>query len=113
MPLSPLQTRVDRWISQFEEGYFHPLTNMARLAEEVGELARDVNDRFGQKTRKPEEPEGDLGMEMADILFVIICMANREGVDLDEAFERMMRKIELRDAERWTRKDAGHGTRDS
>ncbi|HEX6990784.1 MAG TPA: nucleotide pyrophosphohydrolase [Gemmatimonadales bacterium] len=113
MPLSPLQTRVDRWISQFEEGYFHPLTNMARLAEEVGELARDINDRFGQKSRKPEEPEGDLAMEMADILFVIICMANREGIDLDDAFERMMRKIESRDAERWTRKDAGHGTRDS
>jgi NTP pyrophosphatase (non-canonical NTP hydrolase) len=104
MSLSPLQARVDRWISQFEEGYFHPLTNMARLAEEVGELARDINDRFGQKTRKPEEPEGDLAMEMADILFVIICMANREGINLDEAFERMMDKVELRDANRWTRK---------
>lgn len=106
MPLSPLQTRVDAWISQFEEGYFHPLTNMARLAEEVGELARDVNDRFGQKTRKPEEPEGDLGMEMADILFVIICMANREGINLDDAFERMMAKIEKRDMGRWTRKES-------
>ncbi|HET7109919.1 MAG TPA: nucleotide pyrophosphohydrolase [Gemmatimonadales bacterium] len=113
MSLSPLQARVDRWISQFEEGYFHPLTNMARLAEEVGELARDINDRFGQKTRKPEEPEGDLAMEMADILFVIICMANREGINLDEAFERMMDKVELRDANRWTKKDAGLGTRDS
>ncbi|HET9605197.1 MAG TPA: nucleotide pyrophosphohydrolase [Gemmatimonadales bacterium] len=113
MPLAPLQSRVDAWISRFEEGYFHPLTNMARLAEEVGELARDVNDRFGQKTRKPEEPEGDLGMEMADILFVIICMANREGIDLDEAFERMMRKIELRDENRWTKKqDEGRGTRE-
>jgi NTP pyrophosphatase (non-canonical NTP hydrolase) len=113
MPLSDLQTRVHAWISQFEEGYFHPLTNMARLAEEVGELARDINDRFGQKTRKPEEPEGDLAMEMADILFVIICMANREGINLDEAFERMMDKVELRDANRWTKKDAGLGTRDS
>jgi NTP pyrophosphatase (non-canonical NTP hydrolase) len=106
MPLSPLQSRIDAWISQFEEGYFHPLTNMARLAEEVGELARDVNDRFGQKTRKPEEPEGDLGMEMADILFVIICMANREGINLDDAFERMMAKIEKRDMGRWTRKES-------
>jgi NTP pyrophosphatase (non-canonical NTP hydrolase) len=113
MPLSDLQTRVHAWISQFEEGYFHPLTNMARLAEEVGELARDINDRFGQKTRKPEEPEGDLAMEMADILFVIICMANREGINLDEAFERMMDKVELRDANRWTKKDSGLGTLDS
>ena len=98
------QRRVAAWISQFEEGYFPPLTNMARLTEEVGELAREINHRFGEKTKKPEEPEGDLGMEMADILFVIICMANREGIDLQEAFDRMMRKIEVRDANRWTRK---------
>jgi NTP pyrophosphatase (non-canonical NTP hydrolase) len=102
--LSELQQRVDAWISQFEEGYFHPLTNMARLAEEVGELAREVNHRFGQKTKKGEEPEGDLAMEMADILFVLICMANREGIDLQQAFDRMMKKVETRDGARWTRK---------
>ena len=105
MSLSPLQAHVDAWISQFEEGYFHPLTNMTRLAEEVGELAREINHRFGQKTRKADEPEGDLAMEMADILFVLICMANREGIDLDDAFDRMMAKVETRDAKRWTRKD--------
>lgn len=104
MTLRDSQARVDAWIAQFEEGYFHPLTNLARLSEEVGELAREVNHRFGQKTRKPEEPEGDLAMEMADILFVLICMANREGIDLQEAFEAMMAKVERRDAERWTRK---------
>jgi NTP pyrophosphatase (non-canonical NTP hydrolase) len=98
------QTRVDTWISQFEEGYFHPLTNLARLTEEVGELAREINHRFGQKTKKAEEPEGDLAMEMADILFVLICMANREGIDLQEAFERMMVKVETRDDSRWTKK---------
>lgn len=107
MSLTDAQERVDRWISQYEEGYFHPLTNMARLAEEVGELAREVNHRYGQKTKKKEEPEGDVGMEMADILFVLICMANREGIDLQAAFERMMDKVERRDAERWTRKPAG------
>jgi NTP pyrophosphatase (non-canonical NTP hydrolase) len=95
---------VDAWISQFEEGYFDPLTNLARLAEEVGELAREVNHRFGQKTKKKDEPEGDLGMEMADILFVLICMANREGIDLEEAFTTMMEKVERRDRDRWTRK---------
>ena len=95
---------MDAWVSQFEEGYFAPLTNMARLAEEVGELAREVNHRFGQKTKKSGEAEGDLGMEMADILFVLICMANREGIDLGEAFERMMAKVETRDEARWTRK---------
>ena len=104
MSLRDAQQRVDAWISRYEEGYFHPLTNLARLAEEVGELAREVNHRYGQKTKKPEEPEGDLGMEMADIVFVLICMANREEIDLDDAFERMMRKVEARDEQRWTRK---------
>jgi len=104
MTLSDAQRRVDAWISQFEEGYFDPLTNMTRLAEEVGELAREVNHRFGQKTKKKGEAEGDMGMEMADILFVLICMANREGIDLQESFDRMMAKVEGRDADRWTRK---------
>ena len=104
MSLKEAQTRVDAWISQFEEGYFNPLTNMARLSEEVGELAREVNHRFGQKTRKASEAEGDLGMEMADILFVLICMANREGIDLQEAFDMMMQKVESRDEGRWTKK---------
>ena len=104
MSLRDAQRRVDAWIEQFEEGYFHPLTNLARLAEEVGELAREVNHRFGQKTKKKDEPEGDLGMEMADILFVLVCMANREGIDLDEAFDRMMAKVESRDDVRWTKK---------
>lgn len=105
MSLNQAQARVDHWISQFEEGYFHPLTNLCRLTEEVGELAREVNHRFGQKTKKPEEVDGDLGMEMADILFVLICMANREGIDLQQAFDRMMDKVERRDAGRWTRKE--------
>jgi NTP pyrophosphatase (non-canonical NTP hydrolase) len=105
MSLADSQRRVHEWIGQFEEGYFDPLTNLARLTEEVGELAREINHRFGQKTKKDEEAEGDLAMEMADILFVLICIANREGLDLQTAFDRMMEKIELRDRERWTPKD--------
>jgi NTP pyrophosphatase (non-canonical NTP hydrolase) len=104
MSLRDAQRRVDTWVSQFEEGYFDPLTNMARLSEEVGELAREINHRFGQKTKKADEPNGDPGMEMADILFVLICMANREGIDLQEAFDRMMEKVEKRDQSRWTKK---------
>jgi NTP pyrophosphatase (non-canonical NTP hydrolase) len=105
--LTTAQARVHAWISQYEEGYFHPLTNLARLAEEVGELAREINHRYGEKTKKAEEPEGDLGMELADILFVLICIANREGLDLQEAFEKMMAKVEARDEGRWTRKVNG------
>ena len=104
MSLADAQRRVDAWIGRYEEGYFDPLTNLARLAEEVGELAREVNHRFGQKTKKQDEPEGDLAMEMADILFVLICMANREGIDLQTAFDGMMEKVETRDRERWTLK---------
>lgn len=104
MSLTECQQRVDSWISRFEEGYFDPLTNMARLTEEVGELAREVNHRFGQKSKKKEEPDAELGMEMADILFVLICMANREKIDLQEAFDRMMDKVDRRDTSRWTLK---------
>ena len=102
LSLAECQRRVDAWISQFEEGYFHPLTNLARLSEEVGELAREVNHRFGQKTKKKEEADGEMAMEMADIFFVLICMANREGIDLQDAFERMMAKVTHRDQDRWT-----------
>jgi len=98
------QQAVDRWIGQYKEGYFPPLTNLARLAEEVGELARELNHRFGEKTKKPEEAEASIAMELADILFVIICLANSQGIDLDRAFAQMMQKVTSRDADRWTRK---------
>ena len=104
MSLTESQQRVDAWVSRFKEGYFHPLTNMARLSEEVGELAREINHRYGEKTKKPDEPEGDLAMELADILFVVICIANREGIDLQQAFDRMLQKVEGRDSSRWTPK---------
>jgi NTP pyrophosphatase (non-canonical NTP hydrolase) len=103
--LREAQQRVDQWISQYKEGYFPPLTNLARLSEEVGELAREINHRFGEKTKKKEEGAGDLALELADILFVVICLANSQQIDLDEAFERMMAKVTTRDADRWTRKE--------
>jgi len=99
------QAAVDRWISQYKEGYFAPLAMLARLTEEVGEVAREVNHRFGQKPKRPEEGAGDLAIELADVLFVTICLANSQGIDLDEAFDRMMRKVTTRDADRWTRKE--------
>lgn len=105
MSFRDAQQAVDRWIGQYKEGYFPPLTNLARLTEEVGELAREVNHRFGQKTKKPGEPEGSLAMELADILFVVICLANSQGIDLDQAFGAMMEKVTVRDASRWTRKE--------
>src|SRR3989449_4898057 len=102
--LREAQQTVDRWIGQYKEGYFPPLTNLARLTEEVGELARELNHRFREKTKKPEDPEGSLAMELADILFVVICLANSQGIDLDDAFRAMMQKVTSRDAAPWTRK---------
>lgn len=105
MSMREAQQAVDRWIGQYKEGYFSPLTNVARLSEEVGELAREVNHRFGEKTKKAGEAEGSIAMELADILFVVICIANSQGIDLDEAFAAMMAKVSVRDAARWTRKE--------
>lgn len=103
MTIKDAQQQVDAWISQFDEGYFPPLLNLARLTEEVGEIARVVAHMSGKKPKPGEDP-GDLGMELADTLFVLICMANREGIDLDAAFTRMMEKYRVRDQNRWTKK---------
>ena len=104
MSFGPIQREVDGWISQFQEGYFAPLPMLARLTEEVGELARVIMHRFGGKKPKPGEDPGDLGEEIADAMFVLVCLANSQKIDLDEAFAKMMRKIRERDADRWTRK---------
>lgn len=104
MSLRDAQQAVDRWIGEFEEGYFPPLANVARLTEEVGELAREINHRFGEKPKKAGEAEGSMALELADIVFVVICLANSQGIDLDEAFEAMMQKVRTRDDRRWTKK---------
>jgi NTP pyrophosphatase (non-canonical NTP hydrolase) len=103
MDLKEVQEAVDRWIAPF--GYWHPLANLARLTEEVGELAREVNHRFGPKTKKPTEDTGDVALEMGDILFVVAAMANQMQIDLNEAFQRVIQKYEQRDKDRWKRKD--------
>jgi NTP pyrophosphatase (non-canonical NTP hydrolase) len=107
--ISQAQQAVDRYIGQFAEGYWPPLTNLARLVEEVGELARELNHRYGHKTKKPGEPEQDIALELADILFVVIAIANEQKVDLEEAFRRVMEKYDTRDANRWTRLPEGAG----
>ncbi len=103
LTLRQAQQQVDAWISQFEEGYWPPLSNLARLIEEVGELAREMNHRFGHKPKKADEPEQDLAIELADILFVIVVIANEQGIDLDDALERVLEKYRARDSDRWTR----------
>lgn len=104
MELEEAQRRVHEWISSFEEGYWPPLVNMARLMEEVGELAREYNHRFGAKPKKDEEGEADLAEELADVLFVILVLANERGIRLDAALEGVLEKYRRRDSERWTPK---------
>lgn len=105
MDLRSAQREVDAYISQFKEGYFPPLVNLARLAEEVGELARELNHRYGKKTKKAGEEEGDVALELADILFVVVVLANQLDVDLQTAMERTLEKYRVRDADRWERHD--------
>jgi len=101
------QERVDRWIGQYKAGYWPPLANLARLIEETGELARLLNHLEGYKPKKPGEEEQDLGLELADIVYTVICIANAQGIDLEDAFNRTMRKVETRDRDRYERKDDG------
>lgn len=103
LTMKEIQQEVDRYISQFKEGYFSPLSLMARLAEEVGELAREVNHRYGEKPKKPEEAEQNMSTEMGDILFVLVCFANSLNIDLEEAFTDVMHKFRTRDRDRWTK----------
>nr|WP_309862415.1 nucleotide pyrophosphohydrolase [Desmospora profundinema] len=108
--IKAMQREVDQYISQFKEGYFHPLSMLARMTEEVGELAREVNHRYGEKPKKPEEAEQSMEMELGDMLFILICFANSLDIDLEEAFRLVMDKYEVRDADRWTRLDENDAT---
>lgn len=98
------QKLVDDYISQFEEGYWPPLAMFASLVEEVGELAKEINHLEQVKTKKSTDIT-ELGMELGDILFSLICIANHYQIDLDDALTRVIDKYDTRDAERWTMKD--------
>lgn len=100
-----IQKRVDEYIAQFKEGYFSPLTLMARLTEEIGEMAREVNHYYGEKPKKATEANKNVEDELGDIIFVLTCFANSLDIDLSEAFDRSINKIETRDKNRWTRKE--------
>lgn len=99
-----IEQKVDNYIAQFEEGYFSPLALIARLSEEVGELAREINHTYGEKPKKPTEEIKSIEEEIGDIIFVLACFTNSLQLDLSEAFHSSMTKIEERDRDRWTRK---------
>jgi NTP pyrophosphatase (non-canonical NTP hydrolase) len=103
--LNALQAQVDEWIKTVGVRYFSELTNMAMLTEEVGEVARIIARRYGEQSEKESDKAKDLGDEMADVLFVLICLANQTGINLQDAFEKNMAKKTERDATRHLNND--------
>jgi NTP pyrophosphatase (non-canonical NTP hydrolase) len=100
MTIEQAQQQVDQWIKTVGVRYFNELTNMAMLTEEVGELARIIARRYGEQSEKENDKDKDLGDEMADVFWVLICLANQTGVNLTEAFQRNLEKKNLRDKDR-------------
>ena len=100
MDLNILQKKVDDWIKKYGVRYFDELTNMAQLSEEVGEVARIISRVYGEQSIKKDEKINDLGEELADVLFVLICLANQTGVDLEKSFEEKLEKKSKRDKTR-------------
>lgn len=100
MELSGAQKAVDDWIKTHGVRYFNELTNMAQLTEEVGEVARIIARRYGEQSEKPSDREKDLGEELADVVFVALCLANQTGVDLSAAFEKKLKQKTKRDHNR-------------
>lgn len=98
--LRDLQEEVDQWITTTGVRYFNELTNLAILTEEVGELARIIARRYGEQSEKESDRNADLGDEMADVLWVLMALANQTGIDLTEAFRTNMKKKSKRDAQR-------------
>lgn len=103
--IKELQEEVHTYISQFKEGYFSPLAMTARLTEELGELAREVNHYYGEKPKKASEQKKTIEEELGDLLFVLVCFANSLNIDLESAHNRIMEKFRTRDKDRWTRLD--------
>lgn len=100
MPITQLQNQVDEWIKTIGVRYFNELTNMAILTEEVGEVARIIARRYGEQSEKETDKTKDLGEELADVLFVTLCLANQTGVDLQKAFDDKMNLKTKRDKDR-------------
>lgn len=104
--LSEYQKQIDEQLQQYEKPYWHPLSNLARLAEEVGEVSRILNHQYGDKPKKSGEQHEDLGDELADVIYTVICIANSQGIDLQVPMQKAIAKLETRDKDRFKRKAA-------
>jgi NTP pyrophosphatase (non-canonical NTP hydrolase) len=99
-PINQMQEQVDNWIKKYGVRYFTPLTNMAILAEEVGEVARIIARESGEQSHRKKSPKGKLGAELSDVLFVTLCLANQHGIDLQKEFDVKLKKKTKRDKTR-------------
>ncbi|MDD2646958.1 MAG: nucleotide pyrophosphohydrolase [Patescibacteria group bacterium] len=97
MDIKKMQKIVDNWVKTNTQGYWKPNNMMLRLMEEIGELSRAINHKFGEKKKKSQEIDQEISLEIADVLFAITCIANSLNIDLTEAFKRMIEKYEKRD----------------
>lgn len=102
--LKNAQKQVDHWIKQYEDEYWNPHAILARLIEEVGELAREINAKFGPKVKKSSEDKQEIADELGDLIFTICCLANSQKIDLDRAFGKAMDKCHHRDNNRFKKK---------
>jgi NTP pyrophosphatase (non-canonical NTP hydrolase) len=100
MNIKNAQKEVDNWIKEHGVRYFNELTNMAQLTEEVGEVARIIARRYGEQSEKESDKDKDLGEELSDVMFVVLCLANQTGIDLQDAFDKKMDKKAKRDHNR-------------
>ena len=100
MDIKNAQLAVDKWINEHGVRYFNELTNMAQLTEEVGEVARIIARRYGEQSEKESDKDKDLGEELSDVVFVVLCLANQTGIDLQEAFDKKMNHKAGRDHDR-------------
>ena len=100
MTIEQAQNKVDKWVSEYGVRYFNELTNMAILTEEVGEVARIISRRYGEQSEKESDQKKDLGEELADVLFVLLCLANQTGVNIEKALEENLIKKTSRDHNR-------------
>ena len=101
MAWEEIQRDVDAWIRGYTPGYFTPLMILARLTEELGELSRAVSHHHGEKKPKPGEEPGDMSEEIGDLLFVLVCLANSQGINLNDSWTVLKKKLYERDAKRW------------
>jgi NTP pyrophosphatase (non-canonical NTP hydrolase) len=100
MNIENAQKEVDKWIKEHGVRYFNELTNMAQLTEEVGEVARIIARRYGEQSEKESDKDKDLGEELADVVFVVLCLANQTGINLQDAFDKKLNKKTKRDHDR-------------